>query len=193
MTSASSPLPPRLPAWLLEHTLPTQALEYVLGDLAEEYALRSESGSSNASLWYWLQISRSLPTLFSAALRYAGLLRTIGVAVAVFVVASVAESLVNMTIMWLAPEGLISNLAMMLVGTAAIGAGGYIAARIRPPAAPVLSIIVFVVVVALITLKGDDVPVWYQVVYLVTGPFIPLAGGVMASRRARRRGGNAVC
>jgi len=57
--------PPHVLEWLCALTLPRHQREFVLGDLAEEYAARAaRHGSDAANRWYALEILRSLgPTL----------------------------------------------------------------------------------------------------------------------------------
>jgi hypothetical protein len=183
------PSPPPIAAWLLERLVPAPALEYALGDLAEEYVLRVQSASAPAAVhWYWMQIARSLPVLFAHALRSAGILRTLAVAIAVQFGVGTAE--------WFVLDGInillrLSDLTLtvvsVIVGLTTAACGGYIAARIRRPAALVMAAISFVTVVTLMLTNGDGVPLWYQLAFLVTGPLAPLAGGAVASRRHLRQ------
>ncbi len=52
--------PPRLAQALLAASLPPDAREWVVGDLAEEYARRVEEGRGRPRLWYWSQVLRSV-------------------------------------------------------------------------------------------------------------------------------------
>lgn len=181
------PSPPRMPAWLLERLLAAPALEYALGDLAEEYALRVEAGSTRAAdQWYWKQILRSLPALFSHGVRHAGTLRTLAVAIAVHLGASVAETVGQGGIQMLPLGDAASNVMGVIIGLAAFVCGGYVAARIRPPAALFMAAIAFALVVFLMVTRGDAVPIWYPILYLVLGPLAPIAGGAVASRQRLR-------
>ena len=53
----TGPHPPRLPAWLVERTLPEEEAQRLLGDLDEEYFdfQRSRRARWRADLWYWRQ------------------------------------------------------------------------------------------------------------------------------------------
>lgn len=53
---ARAPRPPRLAAWLLSRMLDPGNSEYILGDLAEAYGRRRQSGALAARLWYWSQL-----------------------------------------------------------------------------------------------------------------------------------------
>jgi hypothetical protein len=183
------PFPPPIAAWLLERLLPAPALEYALGDLAEEYVLRVHSGSTRvARYWYWMQILRSLPVLFANALRSAGMLGTFAVAVAMQLGVGTAESFAMTGIsVLLRPSDLTLTIVSVFVGLTTAACGGYIAARIRRPAALVMAAITFAIVLALMLTNGDGVPLWYQMAFLVAGPLAPLAGGAVASRTYPRR------
>ena len=75
---SGAPAPPRLPRLLLQHTLPEDAHEVIVGDLHELHAQRRATlGAVAAATWYWLEalsilmrfaidhIARSLRGLFS--------------------------------------------------------------------------------------------------------------------------------
>ena len=58
------PRTPWLAAWLLDHVLPREQREAALGDLAEEFAERSDAvGRLSAACWYWHQALASIPPL----------------------------------------------------------------------------------------------------------------------------------
>jgi hypothetical protein len=180
-----APSAPRLPGWILERMLPSPVVECALGDLEEEYAIRAHAGSPRAAnQWYWVQILRSLPALSGRAVRHAGFLQTLAVAILVFLAASWAESAIHAVITRLA--GAASHATGVVVGLTAMAGGGYLAARIRQPAALVMAVIVLVVVVVLIVREGLTVPSWYEVVFLVAGPLASVIGGALAARRRPR-------
>jgi hypothetical protein len=55
---------PCVPCWLLEFILPVSYRQEMLGDLIEEYNLRTNSTSTlELSLWFWSQTCRSVPSL----------------------------------------------------------------------------------------------------------------------------------
>jgi hypothetical protein len=179
--------PPHWPAWLLERLMPSRVLESALGDLAEEYAIRAQRVPSRAAgYWYWMQIGRSMPSLFGLALKNAGTLRTLAVAVGADLGAGVAEDLTNRAIGIIALSDPARALAGVVVGLTAVAGAGYVAARIRPPAAPVLAALVFAVVVTLMITSGGSVPLWYELAFLVFAPTASIAGGAFAARRVRR-------
>lgn len=179
--------PPRWPAWLLERLLPTPALDGALGDLAEEYALRANaSPSRDVGAWYWMQIGRSMPSLVGLAFRSAGTLRTLMVAVVAFLSAGIVEDAMNRAIGLLSLTDSVRGAAGIAVGIITIACGGYVAARIRPPAALVMAAITFAVVAVMMAV-GPLPPLVYQLVFLIGAPAASIAGGLVAARRASHR------
>jgi len=179
--------PPRWPGWLLERLMPSRVLESALGDLAEEYAIRAQAAPSHtANYWYWMQIGCSMPSLFGLALKNAGTLRTLVVAVGAQLCAGVAEDLTTRAIGIMALSDPARAIASVVIGVTSVAGAGYVAARIRPPAAPVLAALVFAVVVTLMITSGDSVPLWYQLAFLVFAPAGSIAGGALAARRTRQ-------
>jgi putative ABC transport system permease protein len=58
------PRTPWLAAWILGHVLPREQREAALGDLAEEFAERTDAvGRRSAARWYWHQALASIPPL----------------------------------------------------------------------------------------------------------------------------------
>ena len=179
----SVPSPPRLPRWLLECVLPSHELEYVLGDLEEEYVLLSRSVSTAvADAWYWMQIFRSTPALVRSAIVRVGRIRTIGIALLAYVGASVVEAFGTAGVSLLPLGSMTIHIANTVVGLTTMLAAGYVAARIQPPAAPVMAVIILAVVAVLMTTRGDTTPLWYQLAFLIGGPLAALAGAAPAFR-----------
>src|SRR5262249_43603542 len=79
--------PPRMGCWLLGCLLSERDREAVMGDLAEEYALRARS----ASLWYWGQVYRSVPSILWRSARGGHWLPALSVAMGVYIAAGAAE------------------------------------------------------------------------------------------------------
>jgi hypothetical protein len=178
--------PPRWPAWLLERLMPSRVLESALGDLAEEYALRAQSGGSHAAAcWYWTQIAGSMPALCGLALNSAGAFRTFAVAVGAFLGAGVAEDLTNRAIGMMTLSDPVRGIVGVIVGVTAIAGGAYVAARIRPAAALVMAALTFAVVAVLMITKGHLSPLAYQLAFLIGMPVASLIGGAFAARRPR--------
>src|SRR5215472_15155041 len=78
--------PPRVPCWLLEFILPGPYRREMLGDLIEEYNLRTNSTSVlESSLWFWSQTCRSVPSLIWSLLRNGDWLPRLMVAFSVYI------------------------------------------------------------------------------------------------------------
>jgi hypothetical protein len=185
-----TPMPPRAPEWLLHSLLPARELEYVMGDLVEEYALRS-AGSSTLPVryWYTMQVCRSIVPLIWTSIARAGWLSTLSIAGAAWVSASVVEALATALLQQLlAPDSLLFTVGSAAIGLATIAAGGYVAGSIKPQSSIVMAAIVLVVVVTLMATAAGSAPLWYALVFLVVGPVAAVSGGVIASRgRATHR------
>jgi hypothetical protein len=69
----------------------------------------------------------------------------------------------------------------------AIASAGYVAARIRPPAALVMAAIAFMVVAVLMITSGHLSPLVYQLAFLIGAPAASIAGGIAAARRSPQR------
>jgi hypothetical protein len=176
--------PPRLPGWLLECVLPGRELDYVIGDLVEEYALRSRRSSAMpVRYWYTMQVCRSIVPLLWTSMTRAGWPGTLAIASAAWVTASVVEALgIELLQLVLAPDSFSFILGSMVIGLATIAGGGYLAGRIRQPSPMVMAAIVLLVVVVLMATSSDSAPLWYALVFLIAGPLAAVGGGVGASR-----------
>ena len=175
--------PPRLPAWLLARLLPGRELEYVVGDLVEEYALRSRRASTlQVKSWYTMQICRSIAPLLWASIAREGWLSTVGIAGAAWVAASAAEALgIALLQFVLVATSVGFTVASVAIGIATIAIGGYVAGRIRPASPAVMAAIVLVAVLGLMITASGTAPLWYALVFLVGGPLAALGGGVVAA------------
>jgi hypothetical protein len=182
--------PARAAAWLLEDILPPGIREPVLGDLAEEYWLRLQSQPrAAAARWYRTQVLRSLLNLSGAALLSGRWLSTAAIAVAVYIgvrlVQNAAGYLLSATL-GLGPAGMMG--AYLLIGLSTLFLGGYIAARIKPSAAPALAVAQALMVIAYIVTSEDAAALWIGMIFLVLCPAAALAGGMFCVRRSKRSG-----
>ena len=181
----SNQSPARLDVWLLGHIVPEKDREAILGDLAEEYALRRTAESSIAvSCWYWGQVCRSVPLFAWQQVRRRRWLATLGIALAVYVAAGLVEFVTTFALAGIAaPDTPAGQIVSVIIGLTTLAIGGYVAARIRPAASIALAVIAAVVVALLIVASGARVPVWYQLVFLAAGPLASLAGGRVRHRQ----------
>jgi len=74
---------------------------------------------------------------------------------------------------------------VLLCGVIAMTAAGYVAALLRPGAAPLLAVLVLVGASLMMVLDPDSVPLWYEGSFLVLGSLAPIAGAAL-SRRWRK-------
>ena len=187
--TAGTPRPPRVATWLIGQVLPDSDRDAVLGDLAEEYTLLTQSASSaDASAWYWQQTATSVLPVVWWSLRKAAGLGTIAVAIGAFLVATVVETAVESFAGSFVTRGSLQHwIISLLIALAAMALGGYLAASLRPYAARALAVIVFVLIIGLMIAVPNSVPLWYQWSCLPLGPLAVLAGGRLHrdSRKSR--------
>jgi hypothetical protein len=154
--------PSRVAAWLLGRVVPESDRDPVLGDLAEEYALRARSSDrATVSRWYWGQVCRSIPRMLWDSIRPGRWLSTLGVALAAYILSNALEFGATVAIARvLAPKTPLFTVISLFVGLATLGFSGYLAARIRPAAATALAAIVMIVVAVLLVTMTGSVALW---------------------------------
>jgi hypothetical protein len=166
--------PPTFACWLLETVVPTPYREAILGDLIEEYTLRTESTSRFiASRWFWSQTCRSVPSMVWSSLRSRDCLISISIAVGVYIVMQILEYAAHLTISkWVAPQPTTYVVLAPVVFLTATSIGGCVAARIRRGATKFLALFVLITVAVSIYLKVCTIPVpwWYEFGFLTLGP-----------------------
>jgi len=174
--------PPRLANWLLRCFVPTVDREEIMGDLTEEFSLRIQSSGSCWS-WYWGQTLRSISLIAWKAARQGCWVRTFLVALGAYIAAGLLESAADAAL-WgtVNPESLFERVLSLIIGLVTIVGGGYVAARLRPGAETVMSVIVFVAVTVLLAARVGNAPLWYGLAFLVAGPLSSLAGGALFLR-----------
>ena len=183
-----------LPAFacsLLEFVLPGPYREAVLGDLIEEYTLRSESTSRfAASRWFWSQACRSVPSMVWSSLRSRDCLISISTAMGVYIVMKILEHAAELAISkWIAPQPTTYVLLAPVVFLTSSAIGGCIAARIRRGATKFLALMVMITVAVLIDLKVCTIPVpwWYQFGFLTLGPLAVIITPTLFGRLKQQR------
>jgi hypothetical protein len=132
----------RLANWILACAIAPADRQCILGDLAEEYAIRRGTTSRmSANFWYWTQVLRSIPWLLSGPVRRSGWMATFGVALA----ACAAQAAVELVTAAFLP-GIIQGSARAAVPVALVVVLGSlvvvscIASRIRPGAGTLLTL-----------------------------------------------------
>jgi len=176
--------PPRLANWLLRCFVPAMDREEIMGDLAEEFSLRTQSPGSCRS-WYWGQALRSIPPIAWKAARQGGWIRTLLVGLGAYFAAGLLESAVYAAIQGITvnSDSSLQPVLSLIIGLATMVGGGYVAARLRPGAEMVTSVTVFAAVVVLFAAQVGDAPLWYGLAFLIAGPLATLAGGALFLRR----------
>ena len=174
--------------WVFSRLMPRKQREAAMGDLAEEYALRSHGVSSPAAFkWFLRQVCASAPPLLWARLTGAVWISTLGVALFAYCAVGVVEFIVNWaTAGWLATSSAAYNPLGMFITFPAVVLIGYFASRFRRRAAFVLGAIMLLSVTAMTVWSTETMPRWYRIAYFLVGPAAACIGSVMHSlRRAR--------
>jgi hypothetical protein len=171
--------------WAVEWLLPRQLVDEVVGDVVEEYELRRRSAPESADvLWVLSQFCRSLAPVICLSVRREGWLVTIGAGVGCFVVVNFVEAAADALILpLLAVHAQLQAGVGLLLGLGAMTLGGYLAARIRSAAPIVLSVMIFITVAVLMRMGVGNVPMWYQLGFLILGPLASLKGGTLFSNK----------
>jgi hypothetical protein len=172
---------PRLANWLLACAAAPDDRRYILGDLAEEYAVRRAGTSRmSATWWYWTQVLRSVPWLLWIPVRRSGWLATLGVALLACAVQAAVE-LTTAAVL----AGVVSNNARAAVlCTLALVLGSLVvvscvASRVRPGAGTLITLIASVaVLVQALHLGIDGIHLWY-VLESASAPSAALVGSVL--------------
>jgi len=166
-----------LATWVLSRLLPENELDPLIGDLAEEYALRSKAASSSAARkWYLRQVCASVPPLLWARLRRPMWLATFGLALAAYIAVGVVDLIVNEVISRFNPLNLVISFPMVVLI-------GYCAARIRPGAVTVLAAMMLVAVTVMTVSTTETAPLWYRIAYFFVGPAAVFIGRALHHRR----------
>src|SRR5215831_7344658 len=85
--------------WILSRLVPASEREPLVGDLAEEYALRENAASASAARrWCLQQVCSSAPPLLWARLTRITWIATLGVALLAYIAVSIVEMIVNWAI-----------------------------------------------------------------------------------------------
>jgi hypothetical protein len=171
----------RIFSWLV----PKDHREPLIGDFAEEYALRAKAGSPSAALrWYLRQICASVPPLLWARLTRAAWLSTLGVALIAYFAVGVVQIILRWAISSSSatlynPLDLITIFPMVVLI-------GYVAERFRRRAAIVLGAMMLLAITAMTVWSTENSPLWYRVAWFFVGPAAAFIGSVLPPiRRAR--------
>jgi hypothetical protein len=130
--------------WILACLMPSARAEALLGDLLEERRLRLHVGSpARVARWYWMQLASSLPVLLWASLHRRSSFLTLVIAVASYFAAGGVAFVLRAALSPMTTSTFVRTVVdVLLCGVIAMTAAGYVAALIRPGAAPVLAVLV---------------------------------------------------
>jgi hypothetical protein len=169
-----------LATWILSRLAPENERDPLIGDLAEEYALRSKATSSSAARkWYLRQVCASVPPLLRARLRRPMWLATFGFALAAYIAIGVVQLIVG----WVIAD--IYDPLNLIIGLPMVVLIGYVAARFRRRAATVLAALMLVAVTVMTLTTTEAAPLWYRIAFFL-GPAAAFIGGAVHSRQERR-------
>jgi hypothetical protein len=171
--------------WVLSRLLSRREREPLMGDLAEEYALRANMASASAALrWYVKQICASAPPLLCARLAQAAWIATAGVALLAYIAVGLVELIVNRAIsnspaVPYNPLGMVITFPMVVLI-------GYFAARFRRRAPIVLGAMMLLAFTVMTASTTESVPPWYRIAYFFAGPAATFIGSALRSLRPPR-------
>jgi hypothetical protein len=180
---------PRPVVRLLEYVLPGRHGEAMLGDLVEEYRIMLRSDPRHlARRWYVSQLLQSVPRLAWSSVASGRWYNSLGIAIAVFIVIAMLESLVQRHFIAPLPFGpLACTLITIVAGLGILAFGGYLAARIELAAAILFTAVQLVAGVGLAATQPGGFPLWGHIGFFVLCPFACLGGGLICVRQSRRK------
>ena len=174
--------------WAVSWLAPRNQREALMGDLAEEYALRAGAASSAAAFrWCLRQVCRSAVPLLGISLARAAWLSTVGVALLAYIAVGVVEAMVNWAIASSAASPpLAYNPLSMLITFPMVVIIGYFAAGWRHRAVFVLAAMMLLSVTAMTLWASESMPTWYRIAYFLVGPAAVFIGSALHSRQPAR-------
>lgn len=178
----------RMAAWAFSWLAPRREREALLGDLAEEFALRESTASAAAARrWCRRQICVSAAPLLWSRLTRTAWIATTGTALLAYVAVGLSELMVH----WLMADSSLTGRGAydpvgMVITFPMVVLIGYFAARLRRAAPIVLGAIMLLNVTAMTLWATENVPAWYTIAYFIVGPAAALLGSALNSFRAAR-------
>ena len=174
--------------WILSRLAPKNERDPLVGDLIEEYSLRSSTTSSSAALsWYMKQVLASAPLLLRIRLVQAAWISTIGAALIAYIAVAVAELSVDWAISnWTAAGAFAYKPLGLIILFPIVVLIGYVAARFRRGAPIVLGVMMLLVVTTMMLSTTESMPPWYGVAYFAMGPAAAFIGAALRSLRPAR-------
>ena len=155
---------------VLARLMPGRHIDALLGDLTEEYRLRSRTGAVAAGLWYGSQLVRSVGAVLVITISRSDW-KVFTVAGGLYVIGQLIAAAVMFAL---------SDRGSVAVGLLTSFGVGFIGARHRRESSLVLAMMIFVTVFALMWLAPGSAPPWY----IIAGPGAIVIGGAFASKRS---------
>ena len=181
MSPATAARVQRVLTWLM----PSGYAEALLGDLVEECELRLQAlPQASVVRWYWMQLASSMPALLWASLQREFSFITLATAVACFFVGAGVQVVLAM-LSPMTTSAFLGTVILLFCSVVAMAVGGFVAALIRPGAAQLLAVLVFVAMFLMFVFNSGSVPLWREGSFLVLDSLAPIAGA--ASHRAVAR------
>jgi hypothetical protein len=178
----------RIAAWAFSWLAPRSQRAQLLGDLAEEFALRAGTASSAAACrWYLRQMCASAAPLLWSRFTRSAWIATAGTALLGYI----AVAIVELAVHWVL-AGSFTNAKNaydpmgMIIAFPLVVLIGYFAAQLRRAAPLVLGAIMLLNVTAMTLWATETAPAWYTIAYFIVGPAAVIIGAAMRWQRAAR-------
>jgi hypothetical protein len=179
-----------LPAatWALSRLVPRSDRDALVGDLAEEYALRARAASASAARkWYLRQLCASAAPLLWTRLTRSAWIATLGVALFAYIAVGVVEFMVNWALAGSSATGTAAyNPLGMAITFPMVVLIGNFAAGFRRTAPMVLAALMLLSVTAMTLWGNERLPTWYAIAYFCVGPAAAFIGSALRSLRLAR-------
>jgi hypothetical protein len=173
--------------WVLSRLVPRSNREALVGDLAEEYALRAHAASAAARKWYLRQLCASAAPLLWTRLARTAWIATLGVALFAYIAVGVVESTVNWALAGSSATGTAAyNPLGMAITFPIVVLIGYFAAGFRRTAPRVLAALMLLSVGGMTLWGNESLPIWYTIAYFCVGPAAAFIGSALRSLRPAR-------
>ena len=172
----------------LEWLLPEDTAEGLVGDLLEEYAVRiGTAGPRRAAWWYWRQVAHSILPVLHTAFRRRDWVPAWAVGFVAYSFAVSAEDSARLSVAKVATHTAVDAIPVLIVCLCTIVLMAYVAEHVRAGAALAFALLLALTAVVHLATAAHDMPLWYRLMFLVTGPGAALAGRAPRARWLRRR------
>jgi hypothetical protein len=176
----------RLVSRVLERLLPEDVAEALVGDLLEEHALRVRTaGRTQAAVWYWGQVVRSVAPVLHTAFQRGDWVPAWVVGFVAYSFAVSAEVSARVSVAKVATHTAVDAIPVLIVYLGTIVLMAYVAERVRAGAALALALLVALTAVVELVTAAHGMPLWYRLAFLIAGPAAVRAGAALFARWSR--------